>query len=84
MRKKIIYKKIWIGIKAMGEMLQGYDWKEWDNEYILGNYLREQSSLIYVCQDKSNPQHRNLRADLIMDILIKSLKKKEEPIKFQF
>lgn len=25
----------------------------------LGNYLREQSSIIYVCQDKSNPQHRN-------------------------
>lgn len=56
MRKK---KKIWIEIKAMGEMLQGYDWKEWDNEYILGNYLREQSSIIYVCKDKSNPQHRN-------------------------
>lgn len=52
-------KKIWIEIKAMGVMLQGYDWKEWDNEYILGNYLREQSSIIYVCQDKSNPQHRN-------------------------
>lgn len=45
--------------EAMGVMLQGYDWKEWDNEYILGNYLREQSSIIYVCQDKSNPQHRN-------------------------
>ncbi len=51
--------KIWVEIKAMGEMLQGYEWKEWDNEYILGNYLREQSSIIYVCQDKSNPQHRN-------------------------
>lgn len=25
----------------------------------LGNYLREQSSTIYVCEDKSNPQHRN-------------------------
>lgn len=41
--------KIWVEIKAMGEMLQGYEWKEWDNEYILGNYLREQSSIIYVC-----------------------------------
>lgn len=33
--------------------------EELDNEYILGNYLREQSSIIYVCWDKSNPQHRN-------------------------
>lgn len=55
-------------------MLRGYEGKL----NIFGTITSE-GSLIYVCHDKSSPEHR--RDDLTVDILIKLLKKGEEPIK---